>query len=449
MSPFFSIHPAMIRSHLSILLTASLGLCSTGQAGDWPNWRGPLHNGSATDEKDLPVKFSAKDNVKWQVTLPGEGASTPIVWKDAVFVTSADETQDGIVALRLNRLTGETVWSKRFGEGIRQDERSNFAGPSPATDGEIVVFFSGGGDLAVFDLDGKEIWKRNLQKDYGSFAFQWTFSTSPLLHGGTLYMQVLQRDTAVGDRGFKDKANESYLLALDPKTGKEKWRHVRPSAAVQESLEAFSTPVPVTHNGREEILIVGGDCITGHDPSNGKEFWRWGTWNKEKIGHWRLVPSPVVGDGIVLACAPKGAPVYAVPLGGEGKLLDSNLAWISEGKEVNSDVPTPLFYEGRFYILNDRNKFLSCVEPRSGKVIWSERLDAKVKIEASPTAADGKIFLLSHLGEVFVVQAGDEFKLLHQTQLGESQSTNIRSSIVPAQGNLFIRTNDKLFCIGQ
>ncbi|MBL9154699.1 MAG: PQQ-binding-like beta-propeller repeat protein [Verrucomicrobiales bacterium] len=439
----------MKRSIFASAFVFSTCLVPLAGAGDWPNWRGPLHNGSSDAEMELPVKFSQSDNVKWKVTLPGEGASTPVVWKEAVFLTSADESQDGIVAIRLNRETGETVWAKKFGEGIRQDERSNFAGPSPATDGELVVFFSGSGDLAAFDLDGKELWKRNLQKDYGSFAFQWTFSTSPLLHGGTLYMQVLQRDTAVGDRGFKDKKNESYLLALDPKTGKEKWRHLRPSDAVQESLEAFSTPVPVTHGGREEILVVGGDCITGHEPGTGKELWRWGTWNKEKIGHWRLVPSPVVGDGIVLACAPKGAPVYAIPMGKSGKLMDSELAWVSEGKEVNSDVPTPLFYKGRFYILNDRNKFLSCVEPGTGKVIWSERLEAKVKIEASPTAADGKIYLMSHLGEVFVVQAGDEFKLLHQTQLGESQSTNIRSSVVPAYGNLFIRTDDQLFCIGK
>lgn len=440
----------MLRLPLSLAFFTSLVFVNaSASAGDWPSWRGPLHNGSSLDEKDLPVKFTKTSGVKWKVTLPGEGASTPVVWKDSVFLTSADETQDGIVALCLNRLTGETLWSRKLGDGIRQDERSNFAGPSASTDGEIVVFFSGAGDLAVFDLTGKEIWKRNIQKDYGSFAFGWTFSTSPLLHGGTLYLQVLQRDTAVGDKGFKDKKNDSYLLALDPKTGQEKWRHIRPADAVQESLEAFSTPVPYTHNGREEILVVGGDCITGHDPKTGKELWRWGTWNKEKIGHWRLVPSPVAGDGVVLACAPKGAPIYAISLGGNGKLADTALPWISEGKEVNSDVPTPLFYEGRFYILNDRNKILSCVEPATGKVIWSEKLEAKVKLEASPTAADGKIYLMSHLGEVFVVQAGDTFKLLHQTQLGDEQSTNIRSSIVPAQGNLFIRTSDQLFCIGK
>src|SRR5438093_13480351 len=106
-------------------------------------------------------------------------------------------------------------------------------------------------------------------------------------------------------------------------TGKELWRHVRPADAVQESLEAFTTPIPFTHDGRTEILITGGDCITGHDAASGKEFWRWGTWNPEKIGHWRLVPSPVAGAGVALACGPKGAPVFAAKLGGSGQLSDS------------------------------------------------------------------------------------------------------------------------------
>ena len=137
--------------------------------------------------------------------------------------------------------------------------------------------------------------------------------------------------------------NPSYLLALDPKTGKELWKHVRPSDAVAESLEAFSTPIPFTHNGRKEIIVLGGDCITGHHADTGAELWRWGTWNAQKIGHWRLVPSPVAGAGVVLACGPKGAPVTAVKLGGQGKLPDSSIAWQSTTREVTSDVTTPPF----------------------------------------------------------------------------------------------------------
>ena len=139
--------------------------------------------------------------------------------------------------------------------------------------------------------------------------------------------------------GRGSSPNDSYLLALDPKSGRELWRVIRPSEAVAESLEAFSTPVPHTHNGRKEILVVGGDCITGHAADTGKELWRWGTWNEQKIGHWRLVPSPVAGGGVALACGPKNAPIFAVKLGLNGKLDNSAIAWQSVERDVTSDVP--------------------------------------------------------------------------------------------------------------
>ncbi len=438
---------------LSLVLALGLALshAGTANASDWPNWRGPGHDGASDDEAAYPARFSKTENVKWVGQLPGTGASTPIVSGDSVFVTSIDEGQEAVVAVSLDRASGEVKWTRKLGDGVRKDDRSDFAGPSAVTDGERVIFFSGNGDLVAFDLAGKEIWRRNIQKDYGEFAFGWTFSTSPLLHDDRLYLQVLQRDVAVDGRGFTDKENESYLLALDPATGDEQWRVVRPTGAQMESREAFTSPVVVTHEGKTEILVVGGDVLTGHDPATGKELWRWGTWNQDhKEKFWRLVPSPVYGEGVILACAPKKEPVYAIRAGGSGNLNDSAIAWTTEEtKDVSSDVPTPLYYRGRFYILNEGRKILNCIEPATGKVIWSEPLDAKVKLESSPTAADGKIYLMSHLGEVFVVQAGDEFKLLHTTTMGESQSMNIRASIVPAHGNLFIRTDDKVYCIGE
>src|SRR2546426_3783149 len=231
-------------------------------------------------------------------------------------------------------------------------------------------------------------------------------------------------------------------------TGKELWRHVRPADAVQESLEAFTTPIPFTHDGRSEILIAGGDCITGHDPAAGRELWRWGTWNPDKIGHWRLVPSPVAGGGTVLACAPKGSPVYAVKAGGNGALKESDLGWISQDREVSSDVSTPLFYKGHFFILNSDKRMLSCVDPATGKVIWTGNLESKAKIEASPTGADDKIYAMNHRGDVFVVQAGNEFKLLHTISLGDEGDKDLRSGIAVSQGQLFIRTGGKLYCVG-
>lgn len=422
-------------------------LLSPLTAQNWPNWRGPYFNGSS-QEKGFPAVFSKTEGVAWQAQLPGEGASTPVVWKDSVFLTSVDDKSDGIVGICLDAQSGKIRWSKKFGGGIRHDERSTFAGPSPVTDGKTVFFFSGGGDLAAYDFDGNQLWTRNIEKDYGEFAFQWTFSSSPQLHEGTLYLQVLQRDTPVHGRGAKESGIESYLLAMDPDTGKTKWKHLRPSDAVKESLEAFSTPIPILHDGRSELVISGGDCLTGHDPTTGKELWRWATYNPKKIGHWRLVPSPVYGQGTLLICAPKGDPIYAVEAGHDGSLPETGLLWTSEGKEVTSDVPTPLFYDGYFYVLNGRNKFLSCIHPTSGNVLWSKALDGKVKLEASPTGVDGKIYVMSHLGEIFVISAGmDGGELLHATTFGKSQSVNIRASIVPANGTLYIRTDDILYAV--
>lgn len=435
--------PLILLATLAAITSASIPL----EAGNWPNWRGPYFNGSS-EEKGLPAVFSPEDGTIWKTQLPGEGASTPVVWGDAVFLTSIDESKDGIVAIRVDADSGEIVWSHKFGEGTRHDERSTFSGSSPVTDGKIVYFFSGAGDLAAYDFSGEQLWHRNIEKDYGEFAFQWTFSSSPQLYEGKLYLQVLQRDVPVNGRGRTDGPIESYLLAMDPATGETLWKHVRPSAAVQESLEAFSTPIPFMHEGRPEIVITGGDAISGHDPETGKEFWRWETYNPEKIGHWRLVPSPVYGQGVYLVCAPKGDPIYAIEAGGEGDLLGTANIWTTESKEVTSDVPTPLYYDGYFYILNGRNKFLTCVHPTSGKVVWSQAIDGKVKLEASPTGVDGKIYLISHLGEVFVYSAGPEGgQLLNSTTFGTSQSVNIRASIVPANGTLFIRTDDQLYAV--
>jgi outer membrane protein assembly factor BamB len=350
--------------------------------------------------------------------------------------------------MRISAKTGEIVWKDALGKGVRIDERSNYAGSSAVTDGKTVWFFSGNGDLAAYDFDGKRLWHRNIEEDYGDFAFQWTFSSSPQLYGGLLYLQVLQRDTPVNGRGRTDGPIDSFLLAMDPATGETKWKHVRPNEAVQESKEAFSTPIPILHEGRPELVISGGDCLTGHDPATGKELWRWGTYNPEQIGHWRLVPSPVYGAGTILICGPKGEPVYAIAAGGNGNLLGAAKRWVSEGKEATSDVPTPLFYDGYFYILNDRNKFLTCVHPVSGQIVWSKAIDAKTKLEASPTGVDGKIYVMSHLGEIFVFSAGPEGgEVLNSTVFGEAQSVNIRASIVPANGTLYIRTDNLLYAV--
>lgn len=433
----------LLAAFLSVLIPYAAG------AADWPHWRGPEFNGTS-DEAGLPTEFSPTNNVKWTAEMPGPSAATPIVSGERVFVSSTDSKARSLLALAFDRKTGKELWRQEISPGFSRDDRSNYASPSPVTDGKVVVFLYGNGALAVFDLAGKQLWTRNLEKDYGQFAYQWTYGASPTICDGKLFVQVLQRSTPVNGRGRTDGPNESYLLALDPATGKEFWRHIRPSGdAKAESMEAYSTPIPVKVDGKLQMLIAGADCITGHNASDGKELWRWGTWNPTRIGHWRLVPSPVTDGKVALVLAPKGAPGYAVKLGGEGALSDDALAWKTEDRDVSSDVSTAAFYKGKFYVINSDKRVVARVDPATGKSDWIGQLDSRAKIEGSPTVADGKIYFQSHAGEAFVVDAGDEFKVLHRVAMGDAGDRDTRASIAVSGGNLFIRTAAKLYCVGK
>ena len=433
---------------ISVVILLSVGSVYTF-GSNWGQWRGPNFNGS-TDAGSLPTHFSKAKNVTWSADLPGPSAASPIVWDDHVFISSTNPEEDTLHALAYDRSSGKLLGQHQVGIGHRRDNRSDFASNSPATDGEVVIFFYGTGQMFAYDFNGKELWKRDIEKEYGRLAFGWTPSTSPIIHDGQLILQILQRDVPTRGHGEPDRFNESYLLAMDPKTGKERWRTLRDSKAVAESREAFTTPVPFEHNGRKEILVAGGDAISGHNPENGEELWRWGTWNPNRIGHWRLVPSPVAGDGVILACAPKRAPVYAVKAGLNGTLKDSDLAWVSnESREVTvtSDVPTPAFYEGDFFVLSDLRENLSRVEPKTGEVKWSIDTPGRHKYEASPLAADGKLYLMNFNSDVVVVDA-ESGKVISENPMGDQGEEHSRASIAASESQLFIRTNKKLYCIG-
>ncbi len=430
-----------------LLLTLAGSLLALNlQAANWGQWRGPHFNGSTT-ETGLPSKWSKTENVAWKTSLPGASASTPVVWEDQVFLSSTDVENETLVAISIDRKTGKKRWTKKIGSGMRQDSRSDYSSPSPATDGEVVVFFYGNGTIATFAMNGQGLWTRNIQKEEGAFTFQWTFSSTPLIHNGILYLQVLQRDTPVHGRGYRDRKNQSYILAMNPKTGKTLWRHVRESKAKAESLESFATPIPFNYQGKDQILIVGGDVLTGHDPASGKELWRWGTWNPTRIGHWRHVPSPIASEDVILVCAPKRDPIYAVKAGASGVVADEGLAWVSnETRELSSDVPTPAYYDGDFFVLSDVRKALSRVEPKSGRVKWGIELPGYAKFETSPLAADGKIYIMNFAGDVHVIDA-ENGEIISKIPMGSGSDDMTRSSIVAAHGQLFVRTNSELYCI--
>lgn len=437
-------------------LVALTTFTTLASAANWPGFRGPNHDGSSP-ETGLPEKFSKTEGVKWAADMPGPAASGPTIWGDTVFISSSNPTTQKLIAMALDAKTGKVRWQHDVTEGYQHDDRSNLASPSPCTNGEQAFFLYGTSVLVAYDFAGKELWKRDLGKDYGRLGTQWTYSSSPVFDGGKLYVQVLQRNHAFDFHGLQkgepDGKNESYILALDPKTGKEIWRQVRPSDAQEESLEAFSSPVFHTHNGKRLMLISGGDTITAHNAETGAELWRMPSYNAARIAHWRHVPSPVAGDGIALVCAPKKEPVYAMKLEASGTVP---AVWTSDPKETTSDVSTPLFYQGSFYVLDSDRKALSRVEPKTGKVIWRGEYPTRIKIESSPTGADGKIYAIDQLGGVFVVKAGgDKFELLHQVSFGQDGATAtngdkiVRAAIAVADGCLFIRAQDRLYCIGK
>ena len=433
-----------MRFFLLLMLSTSL------LAQEWSNWRGPNHNG-AVEASNLPAKFSQTDKVKWKTDLGGTGASTPVVGGNYIFLTAADMDKKQLKAICIDRKSGKILWSKSAGSGykagnagneVQLDSRSNYASPSAVTDGKLAVFFFGNGDLVCYDVSGKEVWRRNIQKEEGDFTFQWTFSASPTLHKGKLYLAILQRDEVTHGRG--KAGNESFIVCYDFKTGKKEYKHIRPSQAKKESLESFATIIPHEIDGKDQLIVVGGDVLTGHEPSTGKELWRWGTWNKNhREQWWRLVPSPTVGpDNIFLVCAPKKAPTYAIQVKG-GK---ANLLWKSEDKgKVTSDVPTPLYYMDHYYVLSDVRRSMSKVDPKTGKVIWTVATPGNSKYRGSPLGADGKLYMITHGGEVVVFDAKDG-KVLAQNAMAPDDAYS-RASIICVNNQLFVRTETKLFCI--
>jgi outer membrane protein assembly factor BamB len=230
---------------------------------------------------------------------------------------------------------------------------------------------------------------------------------------------------------------------VDPKTGRDLWKIPRPSDAQAEAKQAYTTPYPFHGPDGVRIVLTGADYVTAHDPATGREIWRSPSYNPKNERAYRTVPSPVASDAVVLTAAPRGGDLYALALGAGAK--GSARQWTWTVARDAPDVPTPLAFGGRFYVLEGNGRYLFCVEPVSGRVLWRERLDARAPFQASPTAGDGKIYCLSMKGEVFVVAAGDTFQMLHQTQFDSKDS---RASIAIAGGQLFIRTDGDLFCVG-
>ena len=406
-------------------------------AENWPQWRGPALNGTTT-EKNLPTTFSTTENVLWKVDLPGIGGASPIVWEDRIFIIAQDTKAKKTYAVCLSRKDGKELWKHHIGGAYTNRQGNSAASGSPITDGKTVWFFAGTGELVAYDMDGKEIWKRSITDDHGKFEILWKYGASPMLYKGKLYLAVLHGE-------FKKKTDaKSYILCIDAKTGKDIWKHIRYTEAKAESKQAYTTPYPFEGPDGLQIIIVGGDRTTAHDPKDGKEIWRSMNYNFKGNKWYRIVPSAVECKGVIFTGAPKGGSMFGIPSDKKGMLTRADNVWLD--KNDSPDVCTPAVYKGRFYILDGRKKKFVCKDAVTGKNIWRGSMETKKVLQASPTIADGKIYCISLGGEVVVLEAGDEFKVLHRTNMGGKDS---KSTIVAAQGALFVRVDAKLYCIAK
>ncbi len=431
----------MMRIVPTLAVAVSLLVGSVGaRAGEnWPQWRGPNFDGSSK-ATGLPDKIGPNDNLVWKAAMPGPSAGTPVVWDDAVFVSSLDSASKKLLAVRIDRKTGSEVWRKEVGFGPKANQQHNtMASPSPITDGKHAWFHYATGDLVCFDMDGNQVWARNLVNDHGSFNFMWIYSSTPLLYKGKLYLQVLHNQKPYPNSG--GQPGESYLLAIDPATGKDLWRVPRPTNAVNESQESYASPVPFLSSERQEVVVTGGNVVSGHDPGTGKELWRSEDWNPGKEQFWRLIASATTGGGRVFACIPRvGNAMLAVQGGGSGTLP---FLWMT--KDFGTDVCAPLYYNDKLYVLDGDKKSFACADPATGKVLWQGKLDSRPVFRASPTGADGKIYCMNEAGGVWVLSA-EKFEVLSKADLGGPIGS--RGSIAAVDGHLFVRTSDTLYCFG-
>jgi outer membrane protein assembly factor BamB len=411
---------------LAVLLLAGAGRHVAAE--NWPQWRGAQRNG-VSGEKNVPLRWTKTENITWKLALPAWSGSTPIVWGNRVFLNVADGAD--LFLWAIDRGTGAPVWKQRLGGGNVKLQKQNMSSPSPVTDGRTVWTMTGTGILKAFDFDGKELWGRDIQKDYGRFGLNWGYGSSPLLTDDALYVQVLH--------GMHTK-DPSYLLRLDPVTGKTVWRVERPTPARFESPDAYTTPAWLQYGSNKEVVVSGGDVVTGHDPATGKELWRARGLNPQNDGSYRLVASPVVSGEFVYVPS-RERPVLALKAGGRGDVTRTHVVWTFDN---GPDVPTPVTDGTYVYLINDRG-IVWCLDAKTGKEVYGRKRLHPATYSGSPVLVDGRIYVTNEDGLTSVLKTGPAFEVLAENDL----DGYTLSSPAISDGQIFIRTEKFLYCIGR
>ena len=384
----------------------------------WPRWRGPSGQGQVSGT-GYPEAWSSTQNVAWKTQVPGSGNSSPVIWRDHIFLTTAYDGGRRLSLLAFRRSDGRLLWEAEAPPGATDrgaHNKNGYASATPATDGERVYVSFGPRGLFAFDFGGKLVWRRDL----GPIDPYHGAAGSPLLYRDRIIL-------------YQDQYAGSFIAAFDTRTGRELWR-TRRSASV-----GWGTPIAVRVGDRDEVIVNGQQWVNAYDPATGRELWRCGGTTYETI------PTPAVGYGLVFCPSGRAGTTLAIRPGGSGDVTRTHVTWTSP--RGSPFVPSPILYGEQLYTLNDMASIVTAFQAATGRVLWQGRLGVAQRegFSASPVAVDGKVFFTNDEGETFVVRAGAAFELLRVNRLGE------RTLASPAlvEGRWYFRTDRNLWAIGQ
>lgn len=395
---------------------------------DWSQFRGPGGFGISND-KGLPVTWSATENIAWKAELPGAGASCPIIVGSRVFLTCysgynvprqprGDMDKLKLHVVCLDRDSGKIHWNMEVAPKLPEQatirDQHGYTTSTPAADGERVYCFFGKSGVFAFDFAGKQLW----QADVGAGLSGWGSAASPVLHGDLVIVNA--------------SVESESLVALDKKTGKEKWR-------AQGIRESWNTPLIVTNkDGKTELVVAIAGRILGFDPATGAQLWNCAT----EIG-WYMVPSLVAHDGIVYCIGGRSGGSLAVRTGGKGDVTKTHRLWT--GKK-GSNVSSPVVHDGHLFWMHDNQGIAYCAEAATGKIVYEERVEGAGPVYASPVLADGKLYYVTRYGRMIVLAATPKYERLAVNELGDASTFNASPAI--AGSRLYLRSDRFLYCVG-
>jgi outer membrane protein assembly factor BamB len=363
------------------------------------------------------VKWSA-ENIVWKTTLPGIGQSSPVIWGDRIFLTSALGQGQERLVLCVDRQDGKILWQQSAWKGEPEPihRMNSWASATCVTDGQVVVAFFGRGGLHAYTVEGKHLWS----KDLGKFESPW----------GTAACPVMVDDLVVQNC---DADADAYIAAFDKKTGAEVWRTKR------RDHRGWSTPIVIDSHGRRELVVNGHEGVQAYEPASGKELWFCKGFNGRG--------EPTVTPAGELLCVVNGlaGDIYSVRPGGDGDVTDSHMAWHTP-RQGGRDCPSPIVV-GQFIIVSDMAGIATCYDAADGHIYWKDRLGGK--ISGSPIAGGGLVYFLTEEGKTIVIEPGPKLQIVAENAIPAGQAEIFRASPTPSGAQIFLRSTSVLYCIGK